>query len=243
LLPSLAIYRTLSEFASSDAVISPSVTLLDSLLFELLYPKEARDWSKRFEEGAAASAWEMARRYQADANHAAAVESYAMLIFDALKKVHGFSGRERRLLQAAAILHDIGKFVDSKYHDVYSCHLLMDSNIIGFSTAEMAKLGNIARYHSGTAPSLSHAEYAALAGEDRLSVSKLASILRLADSLDRSHLQKFSGIEIKLKDNELIISCRAERETALEEWTFGYKSGFFTEVFGLRCVFRRKGKD
>jgi len=243
LLPSLVLYRTLSEFTNSDSVISPGVALLDSLLFELLYPKDARDWNKRFEEGIPASAWEMMRRYQADANHASAVESYALQIFDSLKKVHGFSSRERRLLQAAAILHDIGKFVNSKYHDIYACHILMDSNIIGLSGAEMALIGNIARYHSGAVPSMSHAEWAELSSEARLTASKLAAILRLADALDRSHLQKFSEIEIKQKDNELVITGRTDRETALEEWTFGYKSEFFTEVFGLRPVFWKKGKD
>lgn len=241
LLPSLVLYRTLSEFTNSDSVVSPGVALPDSLLFELLYPKEAREWNKRFEEGIPASAWEMLRRCQADANHARAVEAHALMIFDGLRKLHGFSGRERRLLQAAAILHDIGKFVNSKFHDVYSCHLLMDSNIIGITRAEMALVANIARYHSGALPSLSHAEWAELSPDERLTAAKLAAILRLADALDRSHMQKLADVEMKLRENELVISGRTDRETALEEWAFGYKSEFFTEVFGLRCVFRKKG--
>ena len=118
----------------------------------------------------------------------------------------------------------------------------MDSNIIGLSMEEMALIGNIARYHSGAVPSMSHAEWAELSSEDRLAASKLAAILRLADSLDRSHMQKLSDIEIKQKDNELVISGRTDRETALEEWAFAYKSEFFTEVFGLRCVFKKKGR-
>jgi exopolyphosphatase / guanosine-5'-triphosphate,3'-diphosphate pyrophosphatase len=243
LLPSLAIYMTLSEFTNADAVFSPGVVLVDSILYELLYPKEAKDWNRRFEDGVAASSWELARRYQADINHAATVEKYSMQIFDSLKKMHGFSSRERRLLQAAAILHDIGKFVNSKYHDVYSCHILMDSNIIGMSTSEMAMVANIARYHSGSVPSMSHAEWADLMPDERLTVSKLAAILRLADSLDRSHMQKLTDIEIKQKENELIIAARTDRETALEEWTFAYKSEFFTEVFGLRCIFKKKGRE
>ena len=241
LLPSLAIYMTLSEFTNSGEVLSPGVVLVDSILYELLYPKEAREWNLKYDEGIAASAWEMARHYQADANHAAAVEKFSLLIFDSLKKVHGFSHRERRLLQAAAILHDIGKFVNSKYHDVYACHLLLDANIIGLSRSEMALVANIARYHSGSVPSMSHAEWAELMPQERLTAAKLAAILRLADSLDRSHLQKIQDIDIRQKDNELVITGRTNRDTVLEEWTFGYKSEFFTEVFGLRCVLKKKG--
>lgn len=243
LLPSLAIYMTLSDFTNADEVLSPSVVPVDSMLFELLYPKEAREWNRRFEEGIEASAREMARRYQADMNHAAAVEGFAMQIFDALKKVHGFSHRERKLLQAAALLHDIGKFVNSKYHEIYSGHLLLDSNIIGLTGAETAMLASIARYHSGAAPALSHPEWAALPAESRITVSKLAAMLRLADSLDRSHTQKLEEIELKTKDNEFIITGRTQLDMALEQWTFEYKSELFTEVFGLRCVFRKKGRD
>lgn len=243
LLPSLAIYMTLSEFTNSDAVLSPGVVLVDSILYALLDADGAEDWSRRFEEGIAASAWETARRYQADVNHATAVEGYSLLIFDSLKKIHGFSRRERRLLQAAAILHDIGKFVNSKYHDVYTCHLLLDSNLIGLNSAEMRLVANIARYHSGAVPSQSHAEWAELSPGEQLAAAKLAAILRLADSLDRSHLQKFTGVDIRLKDSELVFTGHSDRDTTLEEWTFGYKSEYFTEVFGLRCVLRKKGRE
>ena len=240
LLPSLAIYRTLAEFTAGTTVLSPSVALGDWLLYEMLYPHEAREWDKRFEQSIVASAWEMATQYWADRNHAASVERNALLIFDSLRRVHGFSRRERRLLQTAAVLHDIGKFVNSKYHDLYSCHLIIDSNISALTTADMALIGNICRYHSGTVPSMSHREWAALTQEERLTASKLAAILRLADALDRGHNQKFAKIEIDLADNELIVTGETARDTTLEEWTFGYKSEFFTEVFGLRCTFRKK---
>ena len=239
LLPSLAIYLTLTDFAHAD-ILSPGVELSDWLLYERLYPKEARDWNRRFDDSIEASAWEMVRRYHADRNHAVAVENFALVIFDSLKKVHGFSRRERRLLQAAAILHDIGKFVNSKYHDLYSCHLIMDSNIIGLSTEEVNLVASIARYHSGTLPSLSHAEWAALNPDQRMTASKLAAILRMADALDRSHRQKVRAIELGERGNELVIYAAADLDITLEEWTFGFKSEFFTEVFGIRCVLRRK---
>ena len=241
LLPSLAIYMTLADFTQSDKVLSPSVAMGDWLLYERLYPREAKEWQRRFEDGIAASAWEMLRHYRGDTAHAAAVEANSLLIFDSLRKVHGFSRRERRLLQAAAILHDIGKFVNSKYHDQYSCHLLMDSNLIDLSRSDTALVANIARYHSGAVPSMSHAEWAELTPQERLTVSKLTAILRIADGLDRSHKQKFSDIECKLQDSDLVIVGHSDRDTRLEEWAFGFKSEFFTEVFGMRCLLRKKG--
>ncbi len=243
LLPSLAIYMTLADFTQSDKVLSPSVAMGDWLLYERLFPKEAREWQRRFEEGIAASAWELLRHYRGDARHAAAVETLSLQIFDSLRKVHGFSRRERRLLQAAAILHDIGKFVNSKYHDLYSCHLLMDSNLIDLTRSETVLVANIARYHSGDVPSAAHAEWAALTVQERLTASKLAAILRIADALDRSHMQKFADIEMKLQGSDLIITGRSDRDTVLEEWTFAYKSEFFTEVFGLRCLLHKKGRE
>ena len=239
LMPSLAIYLTLAEFTGSGTVVSPSVSLGDWLLYESLYPKEAKEWNRRFEGSVVASAWEMAALYQTDRAHAALVERLALQIFDCLRKVHGFSRRERLLLQTSAVLHDIGKFVNSKYHDVYACHLIMDSNLVGLTTADMVLVGNICRYHGGTLPSMSHREWAALRDDERLTASKLAAILRIADGLDRSHTQKLNDVTTELVGNELIITGRTDRDTTLEEWSLGYKGEFFTEVFGLRPTFHK----
>ena len=60
---------------------------------------------------------------------------------------HGLGGRERLLLQVAALLHDIGVYVSLRAHHKHSQYLLAASQIFGLSDDETAIVSNIARYH------------------------------------------------------------------------------------------------
>ena len=160
---------------------------------------------------------------------------FALTIFDNLKKLHGFSRKERLYLEVASILHDVGKFVNLKSHNRISADIILDSTIIGFTDEDMAIIANIARYHSLGIPTELHSKYNSLSKSNKLIVSKLSAILRLADSLDRSHLQKISEIKLQLVVNKLNIIVSSKKDILLEQWTFQMKSKFFEEVFGIKC--------
>ncbi|MDR3240325.1 MAG: phosphatase, partial [Clostridiales bacterium] len=75
---------------------------------------------------------------------------------------------------------------------------------------------------------------------NRVLVSKLSAILRVADALDRSHTQKFNDIDVKITDDELIVSITTDKNIDLEQWSFKEKGRFFEEVFGIKAVIRKK---
>ncbi len=89
-------------------------------------------------------------------------------------------------------------------------------------------------------PGESHPMFIRLSAENRLMVAKLSAIIKMADALDRSHLQKLSDLALSLEDNKLVVKARAKKNAALEEWTFAYKSKFFEEVFGIKCELKIK---
>ena len=78
--------------------------------------------------------------------------------------------------------------------------------------------------------------YSALTDRNKVIVSKLVAIIRLADALDRSHKQKLEITSVKIAEKELIIKAISEKNTRLEEWNFSKKAEFFSEVFGLKPV-------
>ena len=94
---------------------------------------------------------------------------------------------QRLLLSAAALLHDVGYHIAHESHHKHSLYLIENSELTGFSERERAVIANIARYHKGSAPKNHHPNYAALNGADRMTVARLAGILRLADAMDRRH--------------------------------------------------------
>ena len=71
-------------------------------------------------------------------------------------------------------------------------------------------------------------------------VAKLVAILRLANSMDRSHKQKLAGAKITVRDGELVISSSYEGDMTLERAAFEQKLDFFEEIYGIRPVLKQK---
>lgn len=241
LLIVMAFYIKLLDISGAKKIFNVGANIADALLYSLLFKKQARAKKKEFDLNMVASARFMAEKFSYDKKHSAAVEDFALTIFDNLKKVHGFSRRERLYLQTAAILHDIGKYVDSTDYDLATVHLIMDSFLISLNTEQKAVIANIARYHGNETPTAEHAPFNELSDGQKMIVAKLSAILRLADALDYSRTQKIKSIELNLYEKKLSIIAEGREDTALEEWTFNNQSVFFEQVFGIKCDFVKKG--
>ncbi|MEX1377799.1 MAG: HD domain-containing protein [Eubacteriales bacterium] len=233
--PTIALYNKLLNISKTQSGNIMNVSLCDAMLYKSLFPVKFKAMKKGFERSCVRSAEYIAKQYGYDKSHAKAVEKYALTIFDNLKKLHGFSRKERLYLEVASILHDIGKFVNLKAHNRISADIILDSTIIGFTDEEMAVIANIARYHSMDVPTELHSKYNNLSDLNKIIVSKLSAILRLADALDRSHLQKIQDIKMELVDKKLNVYVASKKDILLEQWTFQLKSMFFEEVFGIKC--------
>jgi exopolyphosphatase/guanosine-5'-triphosphate,3'-diphosphate pyrophosphatase len=85
--------------------------------------------------------------------------------------------------------------------------------------------------------------YSILPPDQKVIVSKLASILKIADAIDASHKEKGRKIECKIKDNEFLISCYASEDMSFEKWAFENRSIMFEDVMGIKPVLkiRREG--
>lgn len=132
------------------------------------------------------------KKYCKNTDHACEVEKYCEKLFDALKEstetYRKISEREKIYLKTAALLHDIGYVVDKKSHHKHAMKLIIDEGIEGFDEEEVLVTANIARYHRGALPDVNkHEMFAQLPAEKQRLVRLLASILRIADGLDKPH--------------------------------------------------------
>jgi len=240
LFPAMCIFHNLLRFTQADSIIAAEITLSDALLYEMLSPQEYLSINKDFSKNTLLSAIALAQKCDAMVSHYQQVEIFAVKIFDKMKKLHGLGLREKLLLQAAAILHDIGKFININHHSMHSFEMVAGADITGLSQLETEIVANLVRYHSHTTPSASDVNYTRLDLYNRVLVSKLSAILRLADALDRSHMQKFNDIDVKITENELLITITTDKNIDLEQWSFHEKGAFFEEVFGIKAVIRQK---
>ena len=64
------------------------------------------------------------------------------------------------------------------------------------------------------------------------------AILRIANILDKSHLQKIEDVNISIKDDKLVISAITYDDISLEAGLFESRASFFEQVYGIRPVLR-----
>jgi exopolyphosphatase/guanosine-5'-triphosphate,3'-diphosphate pyrophosphatase len=151
---------------------------------------------EQFNDQVISSAISLGKKFHFDAPHSLLVARLSLSLFDQLQKEHQMSEKERLLLHVAAILHDVGTYIRSSGHHKHGMYLVLNSEIFGLSPRDVRIVANVVRYHRKTLPTASHSNYGSLNRSDRIRVLKLASILRVADAMDRSHSQKV-GISLQ----------------------------------------------
>ncbi|WP_425059295.1 Exopolyphosphatase [Sporomusa carbonis] len=239
-LPTILLYKQIVSLTNPEEIVIPSDQFIDGIVVKHIAEKTGHEHNKLIENQLISLCWEIGKKFYYDPAHAAAVEKWSLLLFDKLARIHGLGERHRLLLQVAAILHDIGKYVNLRRHYFYSYRLIVSSDIMGLSETEKQVMANVAFYHSKGTPADSDANFAVLTQEQKVTVSKLSAIIRLADAIDRSHRQKVSQAEAVLRGDELIISVTSSEDMSLEGWTFADKADFFEDVFGIRAILIRR---
>ncbi|MGE0143596.1 MAG: HD domain-containing protein [Planctomycetota bacterium] len=240
ILQAAVVYYRIGRVAGADEVLVPRVGMRDGLLQELLAETVRHSHGREHRESLLATCRALGRRYHADLPHAEHVREFANAIFDATMPLHGSPDSDRMLLEAAALLHDIGAFVSNSAHHKHTWYLVRESDIPGIDAQDKELVALIARYHRRAHPTRRHSHFDELTAADRDRVRRLAAILRVADALDRSHSAKVESISVRVDERSLRITPRlAEdrpRDLALERLGLADKAALFVEVFDREVV-------
>jgi len=132
-------------------------------------------------------------------------------LFDQTRAIHGLTDREREWLEYAALLHDIGVHISYERHHKHSYYLIQNGDLRGFEPDEIETIALIARYHRQATPKRRHAGFALFGRRRRATIRTLAAILRLVESLDRSHSQPISGFELHDRDDDALLQVHTSR--------------------------------
>jgi exopolyphosphatase/guanosine-5'-triphosphate,3'-diphosphate pyrophosphatase len=223
------------DITAADKLVVPMISTRDAIIEDLIR-EIAGETEDPFAPEILAAARFLGGKYHYDAAHAACVAANAQTLFDATTALHGCDRRCRLLLQTAAILHDIGQFVNDRSHHKHSLYLIQNSQLPGISPREQGLVAAIARYHRRGKPQPAHIEYMTLTSEDRAVVAKLAALLRIADALDRSHQHRLVNPRVTLSDDRLTIHADDAGDMTVERLVMKSKSDLFEDIFGLRVV-------
>ncbi len=180
---------------------------------------------------------DFARSCHADEEHAEQVARLALEIFDSLAEPFAMGEKERRLLEAAALLHDIGYFIGYAGHHKHSYHLVRHADLFGFTPGQRELIANITRYHRKSLPKKKHEGYGALSEQDRQLVNRLGGILRLADGLDRRRNSMVKGLHCTLSQTEFRIALEGgDRDLSVEIFGGSEKGDLFETAFRRKLI-------
>lgn len=173
----------------------------------------------------------VARRMNVDHQHAENVLRLSASLFRQLKSLHGLGGKDRFLLEAAALLHDVGITEGVKGHHRSSYRLIMETEL-PLTAEDKRMVACMARYHRKRPPRDGDEEISSLGEKDRRRLYALTSILRIADGLDYQHAAVVKDAECTITDTEVVLRIRSNEDWTAEAEAAVKKSDLFERTFG-----------
>ena len=236
LMPALIVLQSLLRQTGSSSIVIPHVGLKDGLLEDLRFQALGQRPDGLDREQVISSALQLGRKYDFDEPHARKVTELSLQLFDPLQPLHKGTQAHRLLLEVAALLHDVGKFISFSGHHKHSHYIIASSPLVGLTQMQRKIVAAIARYHRKTQPGLQHEFFRELTLEDRQSVARLSAMLRLAEALDAEHGGMVNQIQVRLNKNKVLLTLQGDSDLLLERWSLSTKMDAFEKALGVKLV-------
>jgi exopolyphosphatase/guanosine-5'-triphosphate,3'-diphosphate pyrophosphatase len=172
-----------------------------------------------------------------DLEHPQHTARLAAELWEQTVDIHDLGTSTLELLEAAAILHNVGLFVSHSSHHRHSYYLIRNcEHLTGFTNREIEIIALIARYHRKSSPKLKHAEFARLPTRDQRIVRVLAGILRVAIALDRTSARVVERVDVHANGGRLSIrvAVRPGSDPSLEIYTAQQRKDPLAEALGMK---------
>lgn len=234
-----AILETLMDMLSIDALNVTDRGLREGVLVDHL--AQAHPGALEGSTVRERSVLQLGRRCNFDEQHARTVARLSLSLFDDAKALglHGQDEAARELLGHAAMLHDVGGFLSYQDHHKHSAYVIRHADLLGFDQAEVAFMAALARFHRKGTPSSKRPELAMLDKPARRAVLPLSALLRLAESLDRSHAARVSrAVLVPIDGKRVAVDIACERDCPLELWGVQSQAQAFKRAFGRTLIGR-----
>jgi len=174
------------------------------------------------------------QHYHVDLQHAARVRETAMHLFSDLRSVHRLPQEYKEWLAAAAMLCEVGDFVNRTGRHRHTYYIISHSEILGYTPHQRKIIAAIARYLGKSRPSAEDGPIKMLPPSDQKQIAKASLLLRLAWALNlgRSGALKTSRVKIQGGAVDLVLVPKHPLSVDLELWAVEKEKAYFREVFG-----------
>ena len=175
---------------------------------------------------------EVCRRYGVDLKKAEPVRAHAQQLFKAMQAVHGLPPEYELWLETAAMLQEVGKFMNHQGHYRHTQYILANSEIFGFSPEQRMIVSAIARYGGKSRPDPMDRVMRAIPLAEQPHIPKAVALLRLAAALNRDRATATLRLGVVVYPKRVVLELGPSRAGAeLEAWALKREAGYFREVF------------
>lgn len=230
-----AVYAGLLERCQLTGFRYSPLGLRDGLLAQMA---AERDRSTRPGKQIESERWDSIRtavqHYHVDMKHVLQVRDSAMRLFAALKQVHRLPPAYEEWLSAAAMLYEVGDYVNRNGRHRHTYYIISNSEILGYTPEQRRVIAAIARYLGKSRPAPGDTPMKILPEADQECISKASLLLRLARALNLGRSGAVRATRIRIREGEVLLHLVTKRRSSvdLELWAVEKERGYFREVFG-----------
>jgi exopolyphosphatase/guanosine-5'-triphosphate,3'-diphosphate pyrophosphatase len=175
---------------------------------------------------------EVCRRYGVDPRKAEPVREHCVQLFDQLQRVHELPPEYKLWLEVAAMMQEVGKFMNHQGHHRHSQYIIANSEIFGFSPVQRVIVAAIARYLGKSRPEPMDRPMRYVPVEEHLNVQRAVVLLRMAQALNQDRATAAVKIRTAIYPKRVVLELLPVRGGAeLEQWSLKKEAGYFREVF------------
>lgn len=236
-------FVTLGRYLNIRNFSIPGVGLREGVIQEIAREAFSRTEPHRYDAAARqllVGTRSYARQLQKDQTHAEHVRELGILLFDQLQPVHHLPAQARVLLEAGALLHDVGHMISHHGHHKHGEYLVMNGDIPGLEGRDRTIVAALARYHNRKSePASHHAAYSSLNNNDKRIARRLAAILRIAEALDHSHRQRVMQVHATFQGGAVGLQVTARGDAAEDLLDANRSAELFEKEFHVRLYFRQ----
>lgn len=229
------VYHELMERCHLKAFRYSPLGLRDGILAQMAadYDRSTRS-GKQIESERWESIMKAVDHYGVDRKHALDVRDAAMLLFSSLRSVHRLPPEYREWLSAAAMLYEVGDYVNRNGRHRHTNYIISNSEILGYTPQQRRLIAAIARYLGKSRPTTEDGPMKVVETGDRANVQKAILLLRLARALNLGRSRAVQKVRVGLHSAEVKLTLVPRRRMGvdLELWAIEKDRDYFREVFG-----------
>ena len=183
----------------------------------------------------------LGKRYSVDARHASHVRDLVLQLLNSLEKIHRLPSEYAAWIAAAAMLHEVGSYLNRSGRHRHTFYLIANSEVFGFSPEQRYVIAAIARYMGKSRPSERDREVRNLRPSVREVLDRAVVLLRIARALNQGRRGIVQRVRAREQGAEIVLELRGKSSMDLEVWAAEKERGYFRDVFGRDLVVRAAG--